>query len=66
MSFTPFAMDVYGQIHETGMNVLERLATYGAANLEEAFEVLLRKFVTKVEFAMARTVASMIMVRGYG
>ena len=62
--FNAFALDVYGQMHSDAIRVLERTASYAAANRGEDYVGLLRSFKIQMQAALAKQVVTMIQVRG--
>ena len=64
MLFTVFGLDVYGQLHGDAVHLLERFASYAAANLGEDYMGLLKRFKIQIQVALAKQVCQMIHVRG--
>ena len=64
IKFTPFAVDVYGQLHSESIRILERIAQFMAANSGEEFQETLRGIKVEIQATLHKQVAQMIQLRG--
>ena len=64
ISFSAFALDVYGQMHKDALKVLERTASFESAISGEAFGKLMRDYKFQIQAAVNKEIAAMIHVRG--
>ena len=64
MKFTAFALDVYGQLHSDAIQIVQGIATFAAVNLGVDYKVVLKRFKTQIQVALAKQVSQMIHVRG--
>jgi hypothetical protein len=64
MKFTPFAVDVYGQLHSESIRILERIAQFIAANSGEEYSKTLRGIKVEIQATLYKQVAQMIQLRG--
>jgi len=61
--FSPFAMDVYGNIHEDALKIVSKISNFAAVNQNLEYKDIYKRNLQKLQVALAKQITTMISVR---